>query len=99
MAAIHDLMTLTYKTMYSEVAQILRALVKFKFFEQAQTIHAKMEQLDDEFKVCEHLVWNPKWNENNEDSLKFGPEATTEDIINRAISGYKPEFNILEAKF
>ena len=99
MAAIHDLMFLTYKTTYNEVSQILRALVKFKFFEQAQTIQAKMQQLDDEFKVSEHLVWNPRWNENSEDSLKFGPEATTEDIINRTSSGYKPEFSILEAKF
>ena len=99
MAAIHDLMFLTYKTTYNEVSQILRALVKFKFFEQAQTIQAKMQQLDDEFKVSEHLVWNPRWNENSEDSLKFGPEATTEDIINQASSGYKPEFSILEAKF
>ena len=99
MAAIHDLMILTYKNTYNEVSQILRALVKFKFFEQAQTIQAKMEQLDHEFKVSETLIWNPRWNDNSQEALKFGPEATTEDIINRASSGYKPEFSILEAKF
>ena len=99
MAAIHDLMILTYKNTYNEVSQILRALVKFKFFEQAQTIQAKMEQLDHEFKVSETLIWNPRWNENSQEALKFGPEATTEDIINRTSSGYKPEFSILEAKF
>ena len=40
-------------------------------------------------------------NLNEDQNVKFGPDATTEDILNRANqeSVYKPEFSMLEPKF
>ena len=100
MASVHDLMSLTYKNTYTEVSQLLRALVKFKYFTEAKEIQEKLEKLDIEFKRAENIIWNPKWLIESDENVKFGPEATTEDIINRAANKeYKPEFSILEAKY
>ena len=98
MAAIHDFVSASYKSSFTEVSQLLRALVKFQFIQHAKDIQENLERLENEFKARESVIWNPKWLESDE-QLKFGPEATTEDIIHRANAGYKPEFSILEAKF
>ena len=102
MAAMHDLMTLTYKSTLTEVGALSRALVKCGFKAQAKRLQLKAIALDSEFKNNEKVIWNPKWIDHMEDeALKYGPQATTEDVINRANQdiGYKPELSILEPKF
>ena len=103
MVALHDLISQTYKSLFNEVSSLLRVLVKYGFKDIAKKLQDKTMKLDAEMKEKESVIWNPKWMDNlNEDqNVKFGPDATTEDILNRANqeSVYKPEFSMLEPKF
>ena len=104
MVALHDLISQTYKSNFNEVSSLLRVLVKYGFKDTAKKIQDKTMKLDSEIKEKEPVIWNPKWMENlhEDENLKFGPGATTEDILNRANnqdSVYKPELSMLEPKF
>ena len=104
MAALHDLISQTYKSTFNEVSSILRVLVKFGFKETAKKIQDKTMVLDAEIKAKEIVIWNPKWMDNlhEDQNVMFGPGATTEDVVNRAnnqTSVYKPELSMLEPKF
>ena len=105
MAALHDLMSQIYKYTFQEVAVILRILVKQNFKEKAKLIQRKMMALESSMKNNQNVIWDPKWmNEAIDDSMnKFGgPQATTEDVVNRAnqsSSSYRPELSLLEPKY
>ena len=62
-------------------------------------------KLDAEIKEKESVIWNPKWMDtlvHEDQNVKFGPGATTEEIVNKSNdqdSVYKPELSMLEPKF
>ncbi len=102
MATMHDFMTQIYKSTFEEVGSLNRILIKYGFKDKAKSLQEKALKLEAELKESESVVWNPKWVDFVQDeSVKFGAEATTEDIVNRATqsSGYKPELSILEPKY
>jgi len=103
MAALHDLITQTYKSTFSDVGQLIRILYKFNEIEKAKIIQKKMKQLEKSMISNESVIWNPIWFESNLDfsENKFGPQATTEDVVNKANQSetYKPELSLLESKY
>ena len=103
MAALHDLISQTYKYTFSDVGQLIRILYKFAFIEKAKTLQQKLKQLEQAIIANESVIWNPKWSEGNNDfsENRFGPQATTEDVVNKAnqTESYKPELSLLEAKY
>ena len=105
MAALSDLISQTYKSTFNEVSSLLRLLVKYGFKDTAKKIQDKTMKLDAEIKEKESVIWNPKWMDtlvHEDQNVKFGPGATTEEIVNKTNdqdSVYKPELSMLEPKF
>ena len=103
MAALHDLISQTYKYTFSDVGQLIRILYKFAFIEKAKTLQQKLKKLEQDIIANESVIWNPKWSEGNVEfsENRFGPQATTEDVVNKAnqTESYKPELSLLEAKY
>ena len=105
MAALSDLISQTYKSTFNEVSSLLRVLVKYGFKDTAKKIQDKTMKLDAEIKEKESVIWNPKWMDtlvHEDQNVKFGPGATTEEIVNKTNdqdSVYKPELSMLEPKF
>ena len=105
MAALHDLISQTYKSTFGEISQLIRVLYKFGKIETAKSLQGKLKDLDQKFIKNESVIWSPKWLGNSTGAdfseNKFGPEATTEDVVNKANlnEGYKPELSLLETKY
>lgn len=102
-AALHDLISQIYASSMNEVGQLTRVLCKYGFVEHARSLQQKLISLDSAVAANESVIWNPAWFEGqaNLDGIVFGPNATTEDVVNRAtqVSTYRPDLSILEPRF
>lgn len=99
--ALYDLINNIYK-MTDDMGLLTRALVKINRQDEAKCIQQKLEQLLENIKEKEIAIWKPYSAENEEEQTnKYGPEATTADIIERAnaIDTYVMQYSLLEPKY
>lgn len=99
-AAQYDLIKKVFKSC-SEVGQLNRALCKSGSTGQARIIQRTLNGLIKDIKENETKIWSPSWfgssTSADSDGNKFGPQATTADIVDRSNQGtvYQPELSLL----
>jgi hypothetical protein len=101
-AAQHEVVRTVYSST-AEVGELTRALVKAGIREEAKTIQVELVSLLDLIKASVNQIWMGDGEKDSaaagqEERVKFGPQATTADIIagqDAAASEYTPQYSLL----
>ena len=100
-AALHEIITNVYK-LTAEIGELNRILLRIGKLPLAKELQTKLSQLLDLVKNQILEIWRDAKviSPQDEDMMKFGPEATIADIIQdkKAKGGYVSEYGLLGKK-
>ncbi len=95
-----------------DVGPLTRCLARFGYRDQAKRLQLSLKTLLGDVKTNLDKIWDPSWSgggvgghpDPDGDGNKFGPEASTADIIERnadetAVGKYTPQLSLLEPKY